>query len=184
MALAETPRKRLTAEERRRMIVEIAREEFALGGLHGTSTERIAELAGVSQPYLFRLFGRKKDLFIACVERGFARVLEHFREAADGVPREEVLQALGNSYAVLLADRTELLAQLQSYAACEDEEVRAAVRRGFGDLYRFIASASGADGEELRRFVATGMLMNVVVAMDLPAFQEGWAQDLLEACLR
>jgi len=177
-------RTRLSADERRKAIVEVAREEFARRGLHGTSTETIAQRAGVSQPYLFRLFGRKNDLFIACVDAGFARVLEHFRAAAAGAPREQALQAMGASYAVLLADRTELLAQLHAYAACEDEEVRAAVRRGFGDLYRFIASVSGAEAEEIRRFVASGMLLNVVVAMDLPAFDERWARDLVAACLK
>jgi AcrR family transcriptional regulator len=177
-------RTRLSADERRQAIVEVAREEFALRGLHGTSTDTIAERAGVSQPYLFRLFGRKKDLFIACVEAGFGRVLELFRQAAEGIPREHALEAMGESYAVLLADRTELLAQLQAYAACEDDEVRAAVRRGFGDLHRFVADATGADEEQLRRFFASGMLMNVVVAMDLPGLDERWAQELVAACLR
>ena len=185
MATTKAPKRtRLSADERRRAIVEVAREEFARWGLHGTSTDMIAERAGVSQPYLFRLFGRKKDLFIACVEAGFGRVLELFRQAAEGVPRERALEAMGESYAVLLADRTELLAQLQAYAACEDDEVRAAVRRGFRDLHGFIASATGADEEQIRRFVASGMLMNVVVAMDLPALDERWAQDFVAACVR
>jgi AcrR family transcriptional regulator len=176
-------RTRLSAEERRRAIVEVAREEFALRGLHGTSTNRIAERAGVSQPYLFRLFGTKKDLFIACLEAGFAHVLELFQEAAGGVTREEALEAMGKSYGQLLRDRTELLAQLQGYAACEDEEIRAAVRRGYADLYRFVASASGADEEELRHFFAFGMLMNVVAAMDLTSLDEGWARDIVKGCL-
>jgi AcrR family transcriptional regulator len=174
---------RLSAEERRRAIVVVAREEFALRGLHGTSTDRIAERAGVSQPYLFRLFGTKKDLFIACVEAGFGHVLGLFREAAGGVSREEALDAMGRSYGQLLRDRTELLAQLHAYAACEDEEIRAAVRRGYADLYRFVASASEADEEELRHFFAFGMLMNVVAAMDLTALDEGWAKDIVKGCL-
>jgi AcrR family transcriptional regulator len=179
----ETKRTRLSAEERRRAIVEVAREEFALRGLHGTSTERIAERAGVSQPYLFRLFGTKKDLFIACVEAGFGHVLELFREAASGATREEALDAMGKSYGQLLRDRTELLAQLQAYAACEDDDIRDAVRRGYADLYRFVASASGADEEALRRFFAFGMLMNVVAAMDLTSLSEGWAKDIVKGCL-
>ena len=39
---------------------------FAIGGYNGTSTEAIAREAGISQPYLFRLFRTKKELFIAC----------------------------------------------------------------------------------------------------------------------
>ena len=56
---------RQTAEERREEILEAARYEFAARGLHGTSTEDIARRAGISQPYVFRLFGTKKELFMA-----------------------------------------------------------------------------------------------------------------------
>jgi AcrR family transcriptional regulator len=176
-------RTRLSADERRRVIVEVAREEFALRGLHGTSTDRIAERAGVSQPYLFRLFGTKKALFIACVEAGFAHTLELFRDSAAQVEPEEALNAMGRAYGQLLRDRTELLAQLQAYAACEEEEIRATVRRGYADLYRFVASVSGVDEDELRRFFALGMLMNVVAAMDLTSLHEPWAKDIVKGCL-
>jgi AcrR family transcriptional regulator len=137
----------------------------------------------VSQPYLFRLFGTKKELFIACVEAGFRHVLEVFQESAAGVERDQALDAMGRAYVGLLQDRTELLAQMQAYAACADEEIRAAVRRGYADLYRFAASASGADQDELRSFFSFGMLLNVVAAMDLPALGEQWAKDLVKGCL-
>ena len=173
----------MSADERRSQIVVLAREEFAIHGLHGTSTERIAARAGVSQPYLFRLFGTKKELFIACVEAGFRHVLEVFQDAASDVKREDVLDAMGHSYVGLLRDRIELLAQMQAYAACDDEQIRAAVRRGYADLYRFVASASGAGEDELRAFFSFGMLLNVVAAMDLPALGEQWAKDLVKGCL-
>lgn len=173
----------MSARERRAQLVEVAREEFGRRGLHGTSTERIAERAGVSQPYLFRLFGTKKELFIACVEAGFRHVLVVFQEAAASTERTGALDAMGKSYAGLLYDRTELLAQMQAYAACDDDEIRAAVRRGYAELYRFVASASGADKEALRDFFALGMLLNVVAAMDLPALGEPWAEDLVKGCL-
>ena len=38
--------------------------------------------SGVSQPYLFQLFGSKKDLFIAAVRRCFERTIGTFRAAA------------------------------------------------------------------------------------------------------
>jgi AcrR family transcriptional regulator len=173
----------MSADERRAQIVTIAREEFAFRGLHGTSTERIAARVGVSQPYLFRLFGTKKELFIACVDAGCSHVLELFRQAAQSVAQEEALDAMGRAYMGLLRDRTELLAQMQGYAACDDQEIRAAVRRGYAELYRFVASASGATEEELRAFFSFGMLLNVVAAMDLPALGDRWAKDLVRGCL-
>ena len=51
---------------------------FASGGYHGTSTEDVARAAGISQPYLFRLFPTKKALFLALVEHGFNRVRDAF----------------------------------------------------------------------------------------------------------
>ena len=54
---ATTRPTRMTADERRDAIVAAGVEEFAAGGLVGASTEAIAKRAGVSQPYVFQLFG-------------------------------------------------------------------------------------------------------------------------------
>src|SRR3954468_20941982 len=80
---AAASRSRLSADERRADIVEAAVKAFASSGLHGTSTEDVARLAGVSQPYLFRLFGTKRDLFLAALERMFGRLEQEFNDAAD-----------------------------------------------------------------------------------------------------
>src|SRR4249919_1310966 len=96
---------RKSAEVRREEILEAAMKEFAYGGLHGTSTEAIAKRAGISQPYLFRLFGTKKELFIASSKRCFGRVLGAFQEAAEGKNGYEAKKAMGQAYDQLLADR-------------------------------------------------------------------------------
>jgi AcrR family transcriptional regulator len=102
----------------------------------------------VSQPYLFRLFGTKQELFIAALRGGFGWTLRTFMDAAAEVPEdaaaEAVLQALGLSYRRLLEDRTLLLLQMQGYAACDDPEIREVVREEFARLYRFVSRASGA----------------------------------------
>jgi len=174
---------RLSAAERRAQVVEHAVEEFALHGLHGTSTERIARRAGVSQPYLFRLFGTKKELFLAGAERCFKRTLDTFRAAAAGVEGgtpEERLGAMGAAYRELLADRTLLLAQMQCYAACADEDIRVRIRSRYGDLWEAVAELSGASADEVRDFFAHGMLMNLAAAMDLAAAPvEPWARQAL-----
>jgi AcrR family transcriptional regulator len=166
---------RMSADERREEILEAAVTEFALKGLHGTSTETIAQRAGVSQPYLFRLFGTKKDLFIAAVERGFDRVQAAFAEAAGSHPKN-VLKAMAQAYVQLLAHREELLAQMQSYAACSDPDIQLVVRDRFARLYRYVEQVSGASEDEVRLFFAHGMLLNVAAAMDLPVIKNksGW----------
>jgi AcrR family transcriptional regulator len=174
---------RMSAEERREQIVSAAVIEFARGGLHGTSTEAIAKRVGVSQPYLFRFFETKKDLFIAAIERCFQQTFELFHRAAEGKRGQEALMAMGQAYRAELSDRVRLLAQLQAYAACDDEDVRRAVQRGYGDLYEFVERASGADDRQVRDFFAFGMLMNVMAAMDVPSMDAGWARRLTQGCM-
>ena len=89
--------------QRREEILVVALEEFAGHGLHGTSTDTIAERAGVSQPYLFRLFGTKKELYLESVRRCLSQTLEVFQEAAAGKSGEDALEAIGAAYGVLLA---------------------------------------------------------------------------------
>src|SRR3982750_1660075 len=81
-ALGSSRGTRMTADERRDAIVAAATEEFATGGLVGASTEAVARRVGVSQPYVFQLFGTKKELFLAVVRSCFARTLGVFETAA------------------------------------------------------------------------------------------------------
>src|ERR671936_1870526 len=165
---------RKTAEERRESVLEAALEEFAARGLDGASTEAIAAKAGISQPYVFRLFGTKKELFKAVVSRCFRETLGLFQRAAEGKRGEDALAAMGDAYVnQLLPDRTRLQAQLQAYAACEDDEIRQVVRDGYGDLVAYVERVSGLPSEDVARFFAYGMLLNVVAAMDLLNAEEG-----------
>src|SRR5918994_2601740 len=173
---------RQTAPERREAVLVAAQAEFARRGLHGTSTEDIAAAAGISQPYLFRLFGTKKKLFVASVRRCFRETLETFQRAAEGKRGEEALGAMGEAYLGLLADRSRLMAQLQSYASCDDPEIRAVVREGYGDLFTWTERVSGLGPAELGHFFAKGMLLNVVAAMDLLNSDEPWARRLVDGC--
>jgi AcrR family transcriptional regulator len=173
---------RLSAGARRQAVIDAATVEFAVGGLHGTSTEAIARRAGISHPYIFRLFGTKKRLFLAVVERCFRRTLATFEEAATQAKRTRdpaaVLRAMGKAYIDLLADREMLLVQLHAYAACADPDVEAVVRRGYGEIYELVQRVSGADADEIRHFFATGMLLNVIAAMNLGTAPEPWAKRL------
>src|SRR3989441_7860510 len=121
--------KRKSAEERRESVLDAAFAEFAERGLDGASTEAIAEKAGISQPYVFRLFGTKKELFKAVVTRCFRQTLEVFQRAAEGKRGEEALQAIGQAYRErLLPDEVMLRSQMQAYAACSDPDICEVVR--------------------------------------------------------
>jgi AcrR family transcriptional regulator len=173
---------RKTADERREAVLDAALEEFASRGLHGASTETIARNAGISQPYVFRLFGTKKELFKASVARCFRETLQAFQEAAEGKRGEDALEAMGKEYVDnLISDRTRLKAQLEAYAACDDPDVRDVVRNGYGDLVAYVERVSGLPPDRIATFFAHGMLINVVAAMDLKAKPEPWAERLLAA---
>jgi AcrR family transcriptional regulator len=171
---------RLTADERRDEIVDAAIIEFAAGGLAATSTEAIARRAGVSQPYVFRLFGTKHELFIAAIGRMYERISAAFEEAArhPGPDAPEgynpTLMAMGKAYGDLVADRNLLRLQLHGFAACDDPAIRAFVRQGFAALTQQVARLSGVPAIELRTFFAEGMLMNVAAAMGMTEGDLAW----------
>ena len=142
---------RISKEERRREIIEAATREFAIGGLYGTPVDAIAKQVGVSQPYLFQLFGTKKD----ALHRGrAARVRAHrggvppaAAEAGDDAGPADILMTMGVAYRSLLETTASLLLmQMQAYAACADEEIRDVVRDEMLRLVNFVQSASGRAG--------------------------------------
>ena len=180
--MAATIRK--TQAERREEILDAALDEFAEHGYHGGSTEGIARRAGISQPYVFRLFGTKQELFKAVVARCFRETLEMFQRAAEGKRGKEALDAMGNAYVErLLTDRKRLQLQMQAYAACDDPEICAVVRAGYGDLVAYVERVSGLEPQIVSRFFAQGMLLNVFASMGLTAESpEPWADRLLAGC--
>jgi AcrR family transcriptional regulator len=171
---------RSTAAARRDEVLDAAMIEFAERGFEGASTEDIARRAGISQPYLFRLFGTKKTLFKASVARCLREALEMFQRAAEGKRGEEALKAIGQAYRRMLEeDKTRLRAQMQAYAACDDPEIRAVVRAGFGDLVAYVRRVSGADWPTVWGFFSTGMLLNVLASMHVDDEPDQWMTELL-----
>jgi AcrR family transcriptional regulator len=179
---SRTSRRKLsTAGERREAVLQAASRVFAERGYHGTPTMEIAREAGISQAYLFRLFPTKAELFGAVVERCLARVHAALASAAHRAQAngEPVKPAMGAAYLHLLDDRYLLLNELHAHAAApSDPAVREIVRRGFADLYELVVRESGASAQEVQRFFATGMLMNVLAALDVRELGDEWAQTL------
>jgi AcrR family transcriptional regulator len=174
---------RLSAAERKDDVLDAALVEFAERGFEGTSTEDIARRAGISQPYLFRLFGTKKELFKATVSRCFRETLELFQRAAEGKRGEEAMHAIGAAYMEQLeTNRTWLRAQMQAYAASEDPEIRAVVRAGYGDLIAYVRRVSDSDWPTVWTFFSTGMLLNVLASMHVNDDPEPWMRELLDGC--
>ena len=178
------PPRRLTAEERREQVVGAAIDEFAAAGLAGASTEAIARRAGISHAYLFRLFGTKRELFLAAVDEAFGRVLEAFRSAeAARRPGQPAFAALGASYVRLIEDRKELLFCFHAYAACGDEDIRRHVRRRYLEIFDWVRRTTGRPEDEVRLFMATGALISISAAIGTPELSGdgSWMGRLLRA---
>ncbi|HEV2874315.1 MAG TPA: TetR/AcrR family transcriptional regulator [Thermoleophilaceae bacterium] len=160
---------RSTSEERREQVVDAAVKEFAANGFHATSTGAIAKRAGISQPYIYALFPNKHELFLAVHRHVVDRIRRAFLEAArGGADPQERLTSMGHAYVELLADRDEILVQMQAHAAAGDPALREPVRQEFLRLTEDVRRMSGASDEDVVAFMSKGMLLNVVAALELP----------------
>jgi AcrR family transcriptional regulator len=168
----------MTGPERRAQVLAVAAEEFAEHGLHGASTEAIAKTAGITQAYVFRMFGTKKALFLELIQAAFERVSDGMREAGEGKTGLDSLSAMGAQYFDLLADRTGLLLQLQGFAACGDPEVKDVVRSCFARMWRTAEDGTGLEPVTVKTFLAFGMLLNAGAAMDVGQVDAGWAEGV------
>jgi AcrR family transcriptional regulator len=170
---------RQTADERRTSVLAAAISEFARSGYAGTSTEAIARRAGISQPYLFRLFGTKKDLFVATYDLVGDRIIRGLTSASEGLVGEEALSAMGTAYVELMQDPELLQVQLHGFAAApSDPDIARSCRRTFEVLAEMVKERTDLTDDELRQFFAMGMLLNVMSAIDLLSVPEPWAQNL------
>jgi AcrR family transcriptional regulator len=157
---------RMSAEDRREQVISAAVSVFAQSGYEGATTSAIASRVGVSQPYLFRLFPTKKDLFLAASERNMNDTLKLMREAAGGKTGCDALDAMGDAYQEkLVTDRDWLLMQLQTFAACYDEEIQRQTRRCMQGIWDEVEKLSGLPIQDRVLFFAKGMFCNVIAAM-------------------
>ena len=170
---------RQTADERRTAVLAAAISEFARSGYAGTSTEAIATRAGISQPYLFRLFGTKKDLFVATYDLVGDRIINELTRASEGLEGEEAKEAMGTAYVELMQDPELLQVQLHGFAAAPgDPDIARSCRRTFEVLQQLVCERAHLSDEEVRDFFAMGMLINVMAAIDLLSVSDHWAQSL------
>jgi AcrR family transcriptional regulator len=169
---------RQTADERRTAVLAAAITEFARSGYAGTSTDAIAARAGISQPYLFRLFGTKKDLFIATYNLVGDRIIRELTAAGEGLAGEDALAAMGDAYLELMQDPDLLQVQMHGFAAATgDADIARSCRHTFEVLWHMVDDRSDLDEEGVRQFFAAGMMISVMSAIDLLSIPDHWAQS-------
>ena len=67
-------------ERTREQILDAARTEFSEKGLEGARVDEIARRAGANKRMLYHYFGNKEDLFLAVLERAYAKIRQHESE--------------------------------------------------------------------------------------------------------
>jgi AcrR family transcriptional regulator len=161
-------RTRMNADDRRELVLAAATRAFSRGGYAGTSTDAVAKQAGVSQPYVVRIFGTKLELFLEVFERACDRIREAFEAVlADGpfdAESEDDWKRLGLAYTELIRDRDLLMVMMHGFAASDDEQIARRSRDGMSRIFATIRS-TGCTDEEAQDFIAQGMLLNVITSM-------------------
>ena len=187
MALTETdaavPLTRMRAGKRRALILDAAMRVFGGHGYVGTATAEIARAAGVSQPYVVRMFGTKEKSFVEVLHRALGTLLAAFRAAlADesGIP---AARRIGLAYMGLAAQRGLLLSLMHAFVLGGDPGVGPVAREGFLRVYRFLRDEAGFTVDESQNFLSGGMLVNTMIGLRMTDEFDGdpSARELLTA---
>lgn len=168
----------MPAAERRELILGHASEVFGRRGYPGTTTEQIAQAAGISQPYVVRVFGTKEKLFVEVIERALGKLMVAFREVirqrdAGEIAAGDLGLRLGQSYVDLIEDRGILMSLMQGFIQGHDEVIGQRARAGFLEIYRLLRDEARFPADQVRSFLADGMLINTLLAIGLPDHFEG-----------
>ena len=184
---------RMTAAARRVGVVRAAVKAFAHSGYEATPVSAIAQLAGVSQPYLFRLYGTKLDLFLVAADSCFAQLRELLVKAADGLAGQAAVDAMRGAYLSLGAGDVLRCFPMMFYAAMYDPVIAQRARGLLAGLYDEIVNQAGMDDERTGLLFATLLLAQTTSVMEpcsvplrraLRAVADASASPVLEACGR
>lgn len=170
-----------SAAERRTHAVSLGLGAFADHGVTTTAIQSVAALMGVSQPYVFRLFGSKKAFFLACVDDLPARITETMLNAATDT--DEPLEAMGSGFRTLVADGVISGFWLQACAAARaDEDIARACREVVSTTLQTLQASTGVDSEVLAVFFGRGSLVMMLqtIGVDLSEGSQAAVASLVE----
>jgi AcrR family transcriptional regulator len=158
----------MSSEERREQIIDAAIAVFGARGYEGTTTDEVARSAGVSQPYVVRLFGSKESLFLAALAASFETMLDTFRAALHDETSDLPLpKRIGDAYVNLVHVRGLHQTMSHAWLLGSHPVIGPAARGYFARAWQFFREEAGFDAEETSRFLAEGMMINVMIGMRL-----------------
>jgi AcrR family transcriptional regulator len=142
MSNNHSEKSRMTAEERRKQIIEKAAEVFAVHGVAGTRTRDIAEACGINEALLYRHFPGKDDLYREAMLHAYDEAAAGWRELAESQPTGLLgLVAILRRQMELLGDNPVLAANMWHgvASATHDPIMKELIRDRFDENHRFLA---------------------------------------------
>ncbi len=170
-----------TSDQRRTAVIHSAISIFAKDGYLGTPIAAVAKHARISPAYVFKLFTRKEDLFVAALEQAFAMIRGALASSADMSADQTpaaILTAMGDAYASLIADRDLLMLQVHALSVADVPEIGAAFRKGLQKTVTLVKTRSGASDEAVQRFFAYGQLCHLITTVSLNDSTAAWSRML------
>jgi AcrR family transcriptional regulator len=166
--VTEVKTERIPAAERREQILDAAARVFGERGYAGSTTDQVAQAAGISQPYVVRMFGSKEKLFNEVLERAAQQLDTLFREALaeakrKGMTGKAYKEFLGLAYLDLVEKGGIVLPLMQAFLLGHDPVVGPSARAGFIRMYRVLRDEAGLGAEGATDFLSRGMLINTLL---------------------
>lgn len=192
---------RMRKAERKRQLLEKAKELFLTHGYPSATTEKIAEAAGVSEPVLYRHFANKKALFLEVLEEIRAATLTRWHSETAGLldPLTK-LHAIADMYLNATREQArELRIMHRTLVEADDPEITALLRSFYLESEGLLAEIirEGQHTGVFRRsldprvgaweLIRTALGYTLTLPLDIPLYQEGdhvpQAVDCLLHCL-
>ena len=176
--------RRMSSDERRAEILLAAHAVFGARGYEGATTDEVARAAGVSQPYVVRLFGTKELLFLAVLHDALDQLLDGFRAELDAPADAPAQERMGAVYLRLLQVRGLHQTLSHAFLLGGHPVIGPAARQGFVKVWRFLRDEAGFDADTAQSFLAEGMLINTMIGLRLidEVDADDGIHELFETC--
>ncbi len=168
-----SPAKRPERGERRIQILEATLSILKERGLEGTTTRRIAERVGITEPALYRHFRNKREIILEALEELSRRPLRVLLDVGEGkgtIP-QRILRMSEAFYGFIMENPEDALLLFEVMTAARDPEIREALGEKFLDYLLVISEMfemgkqEGSVREDLNTVVAAWQILSLAVTL-------------------
>jgi AcrR family transcriptional regulator len=185
-ATSARPSGRLRKAERKRQLLAHAKQLFVMHGYQETTTEKIAQAAGVTEPVLYRHFGSKKALFLEVLKEIRQATLERWHaETRDVTDPLAKLHAIADMYLGSTREHAlEFRIMHRTLIETNDEEIASFLRAFYLDSEALLAEVitEGQQSGVFRRnldprvgaweLIRTALGYTLTLPLGIPLYQE------------